>query len=206
MDVQTPPQGLVCVERRLSDVAHELCDGDLGLARGKGFGVVSRLVSVYGRGPYSHALRIGRAEGNLYAVEMREWYGGRMVLLAALVDHVPGRIDVYRPNRLGDFRYSPHGAWREMLTKPGKLYNYWGVLKAGARSFPGVRFFLGNQGEGDEKGPAEKREHCSQAISSSDRIGGGFDPVAHTKDAYTEPNDLWRSPLYADGYLFTLMP
>ena len=74
---------------------HRLATGDVLLFRA-GTSLVSRLISGAGRGRHCHAAIATWWGGDLFCLEVREWYGGRAVLLDREVARRPGLIDVYR--------------------------------------------------------------------------------------------------------------
>ena len=83
--------------RRYHDIRSTIADGDLLLFRRRG------LISVYGRGIHSHAAKAIWWRESLFCCEVREWYGGRAVLLSREVKRRPGRIDLFRVNP--DYRW-----------------------------------------------------------------------------------------------------
>ena len=199
------------MEMRLAnfrEAQRDIRHGDLLLYRRRG------LISLYGRGLYSHAATATwqreHADGVfvpiLHCLELREFVGFQAKTLQSQVALYPGRIDVYRPNARGNFPdYDPHGVVVEMWKKSRTKYNYRGVLRAGAGHVPILRELLGVDTT-QSHGAPEPEEHCSQARASADRIGGHVRPVSGLPDHLVEPNDLARSLLYAHGYRFTLVP
>ena len=188
----------------LAEAQDSIRDGDLLLWRRRG------LISIAGRGPYSHAAKaawwygrgwLGRA---LFCLEIREWIGGRAVPLESCVNRAPGRIDVFATNP--DNRWLSYRRWDAvgyMRTLCGKDYGWWNLWRCAALHLPVVRWLV--RAETDDE--AENGNHppfCSQAVAMADRIGGGVDPVPQLADRLTEPGDLARSPFYE--YRFTLVP
>lgn len=181
--------------RTLSDVGHQIQDGDLLLFRRRG------LISVAGRGLHSHAGKAIWWNDQLFCVEVREWYGGRAVTLASQVEQRPGAIDVLSANPSNRWpEYDRQAAARYMLRLAGCDYGYRSVLQAALLHLPVVRTFVSPTTE--DAASDERPPFCSQACAMADRIAGGVDPVPHLADRLTEPADLARSPFYR--YRFTL--
>jgi hypothetical protein len=84
----------------------------------------------------------------------------------------------------------------------GCAYGYWGVVAASLLHLPVVR--LAARADVRDLELSGKPPFCSQACATSDRVGGGVDPVSHLADRMTLPADLARSPFYQ--YQFTLTP
>lgn len=181
---------------RLTEVAGEILDGDLLLFRRDG------PIAIAGRGRHVHAAKAAWWEGDLFCLEVREWFGGRAVLLDRLVRRQPSRIDVYRANA-GDRwpEYDRRGATRYMRRWAGCPYGYTGVLIAAMSHVPLFRWWIRPSVEDDVL--SGRPPFCSQACAAADRLGGGVDPVPHLADGFTEPADLARSPFYQ--YRFTLV-
>lgn len=198
-------------KRFYRDVRDSICDSDLLLfRRPKGrFSWISRLITVGGRSQYSHAAKAiwWRAENSDYdtllCAEVREWHGGRAVTLSSQIEKFPGLIDVYKPNS-GDrwCEYDPDGAAAYMLRLAGQPYGYAAVLNAALLHLPPFCFCVSPTFNDDARDG--QPEFCSEACASSDRIGGGVDPVPNLEDRLTEPGDLARSDFYQ--YQFTLLP
>ncbi len=183
----------------LSQEAASVDDGDLLLFCGRG--LVSRMIGVAGRSPYSHAAKAVWWSGDLFCCEVREMKGGRAVTLASQVRRYPGRIDVFQANPATRWKnYDRQGAVRLMRRLAGCDYGYQGVLKAALRHFPLWRCLV--QPDINDKKVTSQPPFCSEACAMADRIGGGVDPVPHLADRITEPGDLARSPFYR--YRFTL--
>jgi hypothetical protein len=179
------------------DARPQVRDGDLLLYRRRG------LISIAGRGEHSHAAKAAWWGCDLFVLEIREWYGGRAVTLSSQVHKMPGRIDVYRTNPDNRWpEYDAQGATAVMRRLAGCGYGYAGVCSAALLHLPVVRLFF--EADVYDGGPLARPPFCSQACATSDRIGGGVDPVPHLADRITLPADLARSPFYR--YLFTLIP
>lgn len=183
---------------KLADVSWAIQDADLLLFRGTG--TISKLISAAGRSPYTHAGLAVWIHGLLFCVEVREFYGGRAVMLASQVEKLPGRIDVFETN--------PNNRWTEfdkfdacyrMLKMAGSPYGYWSVLRATIPHLPFIRLKVKPviDDEQESVGPP----FCSQAIAIACRFGG-VDPVPHLPDRLTEPADLAQSPFFQ--FRFTL--
>ena len=178
-------------------VRGQIADGDLLLFRHRS------LISIAGRGAYSHAAKVGLWGDDVFCLEIREWTGGRAVTLSSQVRRFPGKIDVFETNPAGRWpEYDRAGAVRKMRRLAGCAYGYRGLLGAALLHLPIVRLFV-NPNLDDEDAPRQP-PFCSQACVLADRLGGGVDPVPHLADRLTEPSDLARSPFYR--YRFTLAP
>ena len=186
------------VERYFTECAEEILDSDLLLFRSRG------LVSFVGRGHYSHAGKAAWWNGELFLLEVREFYGGRAVLLESQVKRRPGQIDVFRTNPDNRWPlYRRDKAVAVMQRFAGCDYGYWNVLMAALTHLPVFRSFVTpDTNDGAETENLVRPPFCSQACAIADRIGGGIDPVPHLSDRFTEPGDLARSVFYK--YLFTL--
>lgn len=178
--------------------------GDVLLFR-PGRSLLARLVSAAGRGGYSHAGVAAWWGCDLFCLEVREWYGGRAVLLAHEIDRRPGLIDVYR------YRPSPPakrncrmiaGVLNRMRRLAGTRYGYWSVLRAALYHVPIVRMTM--KPLTDDRMENGLPPYCSQAVAYAYRVGGGVDLVPNAADCITEPADLARSA--ALEYQFTLRP
>jgi hypothetical protein len=181
----------------LADASAEIADGDLLLFRRRG------LIAVAGRGDHSHAAKAAWWNDDLFCLEVREWYGGRAVMLASQVEKFSGRIDVFRANAGQRWPgYDRTRATKLMRRLAGCDYGYAAVLAAAMLHLPVVR--LGVRAELDDSAIDRRPPFCSHACAMADRLGGGVDPVPHLADRLTEPADLARSPFYQ--YLFTLVP
>jgi hypothetical protein len=179
------------------DVRRTILDSDLLLFRRRG------LISIAGRGEHSHAAKAAWWDADLFCLEVREWHGGRAVTLSSQVRKFPACIDVYRANPEGRWpEYDRSGATAFMRRLAGCAYGYAGVLAASLLHLPLVRLIV----EPDlcDREANQRPPFCSEACATSDRLGGGVDPVAHLADRMTLPADLARSAFYQ--YQFTLMP
>ncbi len=173
-----------------------VANGDLLLFRRRS------LISIAGRGEHSHVAKAARWDGDLFCLEVREWYGGRAVTLSSQVSRHPGRIDVFAANageRWED--YHRDGALLIMRRLAGCDYGYRNVLAASLLHLPIARLFA--KPITDDGSQTALPPFCSEAIAHAERTGGGVDPVPHLADRLTEPADLARSPFYQ--YKFTLI-
>ena len=177
-------------------VRHYIRDGDLLLFRRHG------LIAALGRGDHCHAAKAAWWGHDLFCLEVLQWFGGRAVTLSSQVSRYPGRYDVFQANPDNRWpNYDRNGVARYMRRLCGCRYGYGGVLEAGLLHLPLFRGLLrADLGGEDNRRPP----FCSQACAMADRLGGGFDPVEHLPDRFTEPADLARSPFYR--YRFTLLP
>jgi len=182
---------------RYEAARERILSSDLLLFRRRG------LISIAGRGEHSHAAKAAWWEGDLFCLEVREWKGGRAVMLSSQVRRFPGRIDVFRANPEDRWpEYDRDGATRKMRRLAGCDYGYRGVLAAALLHLPLTRLFC--NADVDDASCDQRPPFCSQACALSDRVGGGVDPVVHLADNMTLPADLARSPFYQ--YQFTLIP
>lgn len=186
-------------ERPFNECYDEIFDSDLLLYRKRG------VISTYGRGIHSHAGKAAWWNGQIFSLEIREYYGGRAVLLESQVRRYPGRIDVFRANANNRWpHYNRDDAVRIMQTFAGCHYGYANVILAGITHLPFFRFFW--RPETDDVITVDLLKNppfCSQACAIADRVGGGVDPTPHLADQFTEPADLARSMFYE--YMFTLV-
>lgn len=199
----------------LRDVVNDIWNGDLLLFRRRS------IISIYGRGEYSHAAMAGwwsgylqgRDNAQLMALESREFIGSRAVLLENYIEKCPAGIDVYRPQLPDGEGHRRELAFAEARRKLGRPYSYAGVLLAGASHVPGLRFVRKFETDDDARNPfygdgeaqlqePDPREHCSQFYNSAWRHGAGIDWVPNVPDHLTEPSDLGRC--YGMEYMFTL--
>ena len=192
---------------------HKIANGDVLLFRA-GTSLVSRLISGAGRGRHCHAAIATWWSGDLFCLEVREWFGGRAILLEREVARRPGLIDVYRlvdelrtPGRVaGPVVTGPEFDMLPVLAKmrrfAGGNYGWWSVLRAALYHLPILRLAL--KPMTDDQMENGHPPYCSQAVSYSYRAGGGVDLVPNSADCVTEPADLARSGLLQ--YKFTLRP
>jgi hypothetical protein len=184
--------------RAYAAVRRQIATGDLLLFRG-----TIRLIAVAGRSEYTHAAMAVWWGDDLFAVEVREWHGGRAVMLSSQVAKFPGAIDHYVANPQGRWpEFNRDGAAAYMRRLCGCPYGYLGVLQAGLLHLPLVRFV--RKPQTDDLHPSHRPPFCSQACSMAYRLGGGVDPVQHLADEITEPADLARSPFFRFDH--TLVP
>lgn len=182
--------------------------GDVLLFR-PGRSPLARLISAAGRGDYSHAAVAAWWGYDLFCLEVREWHGGRAVLLSHEVARRPGLIDVYRLRPQTKCNCRPiatcrqiQGAVRKMLRFAGSRYGYWSVLRTALYHLPIVRMCI--KPLTDDRMENGRPPYCSQAVAYAYRVGAGIDLVPNAADCVTEPADLARSALLE--YQFTLWP
>ena len=193
----------------IGDGAHKIATGDVLLFRA-GSSPISRLISIGGRGPWSHAALATWWGDDLFCLEVREWYGGRAVLLEREVTKRKGRIEVYRLRNdlrtpemaLREDTVAMHGVVRKMARLAGGNYGYLSVLRTALFHLPFVRWFV--KPMTDDEMENGRAPYCSQAVSYAYRVGGDCDLVKNAADCMTEPSDLARSALLE--YQFTLVP
>lgn len=187
----------------ISEKGHRIATGDVLLFRA-GHSLVSRAISVGGRGPWSHAAIAAWWGDDLFCLEVREWYGGRAVLLDREVAKRPERIEVYR--LLEELRnpddLAMYDIVRTMRRFAGGNYGYWSVLRTALYHLPLVR--LAMKPMTDDEMDNGRPPYCSQAVSYAYRVSGGVDLVPNAADCVTEPADLARSSVLE--YQFTLVP
>jgi len=178
-------------------VRQSIRDGDLLLFRRRG------LIAIAGRGTHSHAAKAAWWGQDLFCLEVLQLHGGRAVTLSSQVQRWPGRIDLFEANPDARWpEYDRAGATALMRRLAGCNYGYAGVAVAALLHLPLVRLFA--RADVRDGGYTSLPPFCSQACATSDRIGGGVDPVSHLADRMTLPADLARSPFYR--YRYTLVP
>ena len=191
------PESGRMVFKDYDDCCNEILDADLLLYRNRG------VISLVGRGEYSHCAKAAWWGNELFSLEVREFYGGRAVMLADQVAKHPGKIDVFRTNP--DNRWSAYRrdkATEVMQSFVGCEYGYWNVVIAATMHMPILRLLFPPRKIDDKNDTLRRPPFCSQACAYADRVGGGVDPVPHLGDRFTEPSDLARSVFYE--YRFTL--
>lgn len=179
--------------------ATRIQNGDVLLFRA-GNSLMSRLISACGRGVHCHAGVAAWWGDNLFCLEVREWHGGRAVLLEHEVARRPGLIDVYRLISFG--AESRFGIVHKMLRFAGAGYGYWSVLRTAAYHLPVLRMAI--KPLTDDQMENGRPPYCSQAVAYACRAGANIDLVPNAADCMTEPADLARSALLK--YQFTLRP
>lgn len=186
----TPPR----TDRKLSEAQHDVWNADLLLFRRRG------LISVAGRGEYTHGAMAGWCGRVLMCNEVREWFGGRAV---SLESQLRGgiSIDVFRPQISDQDR---ERALDVMRRKCGKRYAYHHVLAASLLHLPFIRLFVQPDTGADAIVESKWPEFCSEACANAYHVASGVDPVPHLKDRLTEPNDLARTTFFR--YQLTLVP
>lgn len=213
--MRSEPQGGVEAARNMpeflsiSEHSEQIATGDVLLFRA-GDGLVSRLISVGGRGPWSHAALAAWWGDDLFCLEVREWYGGRAVLLDREVAKRPQRIEVYRLRAdlrtaemaLRSDTVAMHAVVRTMARFAGGNYGYRSVLRTALYHLPFIRFAM--KPMTDDEMENGLPPYCSQAVAYSYRVSGDCDLVPNAADCVTEPSDLARSALLE--YQFTLVP
>src|SRR5688572_28855278 len=109
-------------------------DGDLLLFRRRS------LISIAGRGLHSHAAKAAWWHGDLFCLEVREWFGGRAVLLSKQVFRYPGQIDVFETNAADRWHgYNRSNALMVLRRMAGCDYCYRNVLAASLLHLPIAR-------------------------------------------------------------------
>lgn len=180
-----------------------IAEGDLLLFQG------NPLIAIAGRGRYSHAAKVARWGSDLFCLEVREFHGGRAIMLQSLVERYPGKIDVFESNPNNQWpEYRCHASTRFMRRLTGCRYGWRNVFRAALSHMALTRLFFrpSCQDMDDQQVftqlPGKETPFCSQAVVMAERIGGTVDPVPQLADRWTEPSDLARSPFYR--YRFTL--
>lgn len=173
--------------------------GDLLSFRGRG--CTSARIQREGRCPYSHSAMVYvDAIGRVFILEVREWYGGRMRLLADEVRRRPGRIDLFLaddeqfPNYRGD---AAAAYFIDNFT--GCDYGWPAIFRVSASRTRGLRLLLPPLSDDDER--IDLLPFCSDAVnrSAAHEEGGTVDPVPLLHTTMTEPCDLARSRLWRRG-------
>lgn len=181
--------------RRFADAEIDVWHGDLLLFRRRG----PDAIAVAGRGPYTHAAIAGWWESDLMCLELREWFGGRAVLLASQL--APQGIDVFRPPC---DEVAARATVVAMRAKMGKRYGWSKVFAAALLHLPVARWFVQPHASCDADRPTSLPEFCSEAVANAYHQGYRRDPVPQLSDRLTEPNDLARTSFF--DYQFTLTP
>lgn len=178
-------------------------DGDLLLFRRRG------LISIAGRGEYTHAAMAAWWGDVLFVLEMLQFKGGRAVRLSTQVQPYPGQWDVFRPvdKLVGDLHWdgaenadgSPkwavtQSAVRYMKSLIGRPYGWHNVFKSALMHLPIVRCIV--KASTDDQATSKRPPFCSQAIAQAWRVGASVDVVPNLADRLTEPCDLARSMFF----------
>lgn len=169
---------------------HFIRGGDLVLVRRP-----RSVIATAGRGEHSHAAKAIFWSSVLYLLEVREWYGGRLVNAEREIHFRQAIWDIYSPN--ADDRWPNYelfgsvDAMRELIGVP---YGWWNLAATACLHLPGLRFFVKPELRDDQI--SKRPPYCSQAVAWAERTGGGVDPVPHLADSWTEPSDLARSTFY----------
>lgn len=180
---------------RYVEARRDIAEGDVLLFRRRG------LISAVGRGMHSHAAKAAWWDGDLFCLEIREWFGGRAVMLSSQVERFPGRIDVFEVNPDGRWPdYDRAGATRFMRRLAGCDYGWRNLAAVALLHLPWLRLWI--RVNVNDRDATRRPPFCSQAVAMAERLGGRVDPVPHLADRLTEPADLARSPFYR--YRFTL--
>lgn len=182
----------------------QLREADVLLYRGKG--LLSKLIQLGGRGPWSHAAVATQLDGDWFVAEVREWYGGRIVSLDDQVRRYPGQIDIFRPK----LTEAPASAvarmnvTRYMRRRAGCDYGWDAVLQAAVLHLPLVRIAISKlpwlckfvtrayERRISHLKALEQWPYCSMAIDAAFR-SIDIDIVPHLDSRLTEPSDLARS-------------
>jgi hypothetical protein len=187
------------ITRRLADASAEIRDGDLLLFRRRG------IISIGGRGEWSHAAMAAIWDGTAMCLEVRERYGGRIVTLESQVVQRPSRIDVFKAfsseEPTGHLVKRRRAAVSSMRDLAGLPYGWRNVLRVACYHLIGIRFFM--RPDTNDLANGTYAPFCSQAVARAYRLSG-VDAVPCLADRATEPSDLARSPFF--HYLFTLAP
>jgi hypothetical protein len=172
----------------------DLQDGDVLLWRNRS------LISIAGRGAYSHAGMAASWDDTWMCMEVREWVGGRCVTLQSQVDKYPGKIDVYRAREELWQQVSWPQVTGTMRSFSGCDYGWWHLLRASTLHLPGIRLFSTASARDNGNG---NPPFCSEAVSAAYRLAG-LDPVPNLANRLTEPSDLGRSAAFQP--ICTLVP
>jgi len=192
-------------------------EGDILLFRNKG--IIAFIIQTLTNGKYSH---IGMAtwsyngEDILELTEIREWYGGRTIVLKNAVNSNTNGIDVYRisspvykyKSKIDEnyilqiekikLEYDGRLVSNCLRNLSGINYGYKRICEIWARHIPILRFFMPWDFEENRK----VYPICSSAISYC--VRDNFTDLVHfAPDKRTSPADISRSPL--TNYLFTIL-
>ncbi len=181
------------------NVRGEIADGDVLLFRPLRPGILGRLITRIGRGPYSHAELAVWCHGRLLSCGALRWHGVRAATLSGLVEDHDCQWDVFRvvPRRDGD--YDRGLAVDYMLGILGQGYGWYDLLRTAAARMCLARLLI--PPDIDDRRASTHPSFCRQAVSRS-LNAGGIDPVHFRAHRATGPNDLARSTCLK--YLFTL--
>ena len=147
--------------------------------------IMGRISLFFAGGKYSHAALVSVEDGTPFCIEVREWIGGRKIILAEYRKAEPAYIDVYRTNSLFTDQANPLKAVAHMKEFIGTKYGWWHVITAIIRR----RFGIKLKHKECEKHPP----FCSEAIARAFRKAG-WDIVPYAWDRETLPRDLAESP------------
>lgn len=197
------------------DVAKNLLEpADICLFRGSG--LISRFIKTFSQGNYTH-IGLVSVNHNIELVEIREFYGGRIINLEREIIKRPGKIDVYRCVEKAwkidydglrinkkEIELDKKAIVNCMRRLAGSSYNYNNIWQIAKRNIPGLRFFYSWKGVSQDKQVKESVSHiCSSAVANC-FSKNKFDLVLNKNDAFVTPNNIANSPYL--NYLFTLYP
>ncbi len=179
---------------KLSDVQDEIQSGDLLLFRPKG-GLFSRLITVGGRGPFSHAGMVIRFKGEpeVYLAEMVV-KGGRCEPLRKSIKKWPGQYEWKKVDyeHFPEFKNIRAAIYMRRLAR--QKYGFFSICKAALLHLPIIRMFV--RPDTNDQTIHRYPCFCSQAVSRACVHGGGIDPVQMLSNRLTEPADLARAALW----------
>lgn len=175
--------------------------GDLGLVRNGG------AIAATQDGPWTHAFKCYKIDGTLFAVEVREFFGGRIVTLSSQIRAYQGRIDIFRPTCS---RELAELSTRFLARHAGHVYGWRSVARAFAMRANLVRLLIDWNPDTTDTTPSDWYEpkDCSQAVIWADRMAALdrcqlWDPVPRLGDRYVTPTHLGHSAAY-DGLFYGL--
>ena len=176
-------------------VRRKIQTADILLFRGRG--CTSRVLSVAGRSPYTHAAICVWHHNVLLCAEFREFRGGRSVNLSSQVRRFPGRIDVFRAPSLAKLPAIREAIGDTMLRWTGQQYNWRGILAASFLHLPLIRVFATPDLRRENGSGDDRPRYCSQAVSDVYQLESGLDLVPQLPGRLSEPADLARSAALA---------
>jgi hypothetical protein len=179
-----------------AEAREHIVSGDVLLFRWRSRFSLGRAISIAGRGVHAHVgVALWHRESLLLA-EVREFLGGRLVLLSHAVRGA-GDIDVAR---LGEHCYDPRNialscrAAARMVRFAGLPYGWRNVLNTAMCHLVGARLACRPSLDDDEE--PRGTPFCSEAVARAYReVPGGVDLVPNLADRFTEPADLARSSM-----------
>jgi hypothetical protein len=150
--------------------------GDVLLFRGRG--LLSLIIRVITRSPYSHVGLLYSFEGRVYCVEA-VGAGVRIILLSELLQHYDGGVDYFEVEASDKQRRRAVSFCFQQL---GKIYDKPGIFRFAASLIFDRRAVS----------PRDDRWFCSELVAAA--YAAQDLPLTAVQEAYTSPSDLAMSP------------